>query len=197
MLSPTIVGSIKKHYVRKQFFEAAKRELTELQFQLCITGMLLAQRFGELDRDYLNQAKSILDTYNGGEKPQSIITFIESMLGSTDEEFAAMAAYLRAEDGVGLSLKSHSTILIDSNAAQVSELPIDLQSKVYEFKNALNIYNQEVAMAKNSLDRTYDSTLTDINHQRLSDGLAAKYADLQGVCTRVCGKIQGILDHEL
>lgn len=159
--------------------------------------MLLAQRFGDLDRDYLNQVKSILDNYDGGEKPQNIVTFIESMLGSTDEKFAAIAAHLRAEEGVGLSLKSHTTILIDSNAVQISELPIDLQSKVYEFKNALNIYNQEVEMAKNILDRTYDSALTEINHQRLSNGLEAKYADLQGVCTRVCGKIQGILDHVL
>lgn len=159
--------------------------------------MLLAQRFGDLDRDFLNQTKSILDNYDGGEKPQSIITFIESMLGLTDEELAAMAARLRAEEGVGLSLKSHTTILIDSNAVQISEFPIELQSKVYEFKNALNIYNQEVEIAKSGLYRTYDSTLTDINHQRLGDGLAAKYADLQGVCTRVCGKIQRILDHEL
>lgn len=72
LLSPTIVGSIKQRYVRKKFFEAAKRELSELQFQLCITGMLLAQRFGDLDRDYLNQVKSILDNYDGGEKPQNI-----------------------------------------------------------------------------------------------------------------------------
>lgn len=55
------------------------------------------------------------------------------MLGASDKEFAAMAALLRAEDGVGLSLKNHSTILIDSNLVQISELSIDLQSKIYEF----------------------------------------------------------------
>ncbi|MBB5188312.1 hypothetical protein HNQ57_002591 [Zhongshania antarctica] len=197
LLSPTIMSSIKQHYDRKKFFTAAKSELSDLQFQLCITGMLLAQRFGVISRDYLTESKFILDQYNGGDKPGSIIQFIDSMLVASEEEFIAIAANLKSEDGVGLSLKNHSTILIDSNAIQISQLPIDLQSKIYEFKNALNIYNQEVLGAKSILDRTYDSNLSDLNHQRLSAGLSAKYADLHKVCTRICGKIQSILDYEL
>lgn len=108
----------------------------------------MAQKFGALDRDYLTSIKPILAGYKGGEKPESIIKFIDSMLAASDEEFEAMAAHLRAEDGVGLSLKNHTTILIDSNAVRISQLPIELQSIIYEFKNSLNIYNQEVSVAK-------------------------------------------------
>lgn len=197
LLSPTIINAIKDSRDTKKFLVAAKSELSDLQFQLCITGMLLAQQYGELNRKYLVEAKNILNAYEGGDKPESILKFIDAMLEASEEDFNAMAAHLRADDGVGLSLKNHSTILIDSNAVQVSRLPIELQSKIYEFKTALNIYNQEVLLAKESMKLTYDSTLSDINHQRVTEGLSAKYADLQKVCSRVCKKIQTVLEFEL
>lgn len=195
-MSPTIINAIKDSREAKKFLAAAKSELSDLQFQLCITGVLLAQRYGEINREYLGEARDILNQYQGGDQPESILKFIDAMLEASDEEFNAMAAHLRAEHGVGLSLKNHSTILIDSNAVQVSRLPMELQSKIYEFKTALNIYNQEVLLAKESMKLTYDSTLSDINHQRVSQGLSEKYANLQKVCSRVCKKIQLVLDFE-
>lgn len=197
LLSPTIINSIKAFYDRRKFLGAAKAELSNLQFQLCITGMLLAQRYGKLDRDYLNEAKVVLEKYEGGDAPESIIQFIDMMLNANDEEFDAMAAHLRAEVDVGLSLKSHSTVLIDSNAAQISNLPMSLQSKIYEFKNALNIYNQEVSVAKDKLRLTFDSSLSDINHRIVKAELLSTYANLQNVCVRVCNKIQSVLDFKL
>ncbi len=171
--------------------------MAQLQFQLCVTGMLLAQRYGELNQDYLNQAKLILDNYEGSDKPESLIKFVDFMLEASQLDFTATAEKLRAQDAVGLSLKNHSTILIDSNAVQISQFPIDLQSNIYEFKNTLNIYNQEVEMSNNILERTYDSTLSDINRERLSKGLNNKYANLQNICTKMTSKIQGILNYEL
>ncbi len=184
-------------YDRKRFFIAAKVELSELQFQLCITGILLAQRFGDLNREYLSEAKEILTRYKGGDQPKNIIGFIDKMLKASDDEFSAMATHLRAEDGVGLSLKNHSTILIDANSVNISHLPMELQSEIYEFKNVLNIYNQEVLIVKDSLKLTYDSTLSDVNHQRVVEGLSTKYADLQNICSRICKKIQLIIDFDL
>ncbi len=197
LLSPGIINSIKAFYDRKKFLGAAKAELLNLQFQLCITGMLLAQKYGKLDRDYLNEAKTILEKYEGGDAPDSIVQFIDTMLNANDEEFDAMAIHLRAEADVGLNLKSHSTVLIDSNAAQISSLPMDLQSKIYEFKNSLNIYNQEISVAKDKLILTFDSSLSDVNHRIVKVGLLSTYADLQNVCVRVCRKIKDVLDFEL
>jgi flagellar biosynthesis regulator FlbT len=197
LLSPTIINYIKQHYERKKFFTAAKLELTDLQFHLCLTGMLLAQRYGNLSRDYLVSIRLIVDKYNGEEKTEEVILLIDSILDANDEQYLVMIDHLRGEDGIGLSLKNHSTILIDSNAVQISQLPISLQSKIYEFKNALNIYNQNVSEIKTTFNRTFDSTLTDINHEQVVEDLKARYAHAQDVCTRVCCKIQGVIDYKL
>lgn len=192
-----IINRIKHIYERRKFLSAAKTELSNLQFQLSVTGLQLAKKFGKLDHDYLCETKEMLATYKGGDSAQSIILFIDTMLNASKLEFDVLVKNLRAEDGAALSLKSHSTVLLDSNAAQISQLPIELQSKIYEFKNVLNIYNQEVAMAKENLMRTYDATLSDMNYQRVKSALENTYADLQSVCTRACRKIQVVLDFEL
>ncbi|MDN3639477.1 hypothetical protein QWY82_11745 [Simiduia curdlanivorans] len=123
--------------------------------------------------------------------------FVNAMLKANEEEFNAMAESLKANENIGQNLKNHSTVLIDSNADQISSLPMDLQSKIYEFKNLLNVYNQEVQVAKDKLILTFDSSLTDINHRRLKSGLVDTYSDLQGVCSRTCSKIQAVLNYEL
>ncbi len=80
---------------------------------------------------------------------------------------------------------------------QINRLPMELQSKIYEFKNALSIYNQEVLTSREKWHLTYDSSLSEINHQRVSLDLSNSYANLQRVCSRVCIKIQKVIDFEL
>lgn len=118
------------------------------------------------------------------------------MLEANDEYFNSLITYMRSSN-VNFSLMRHSTILIDANAMQISAFPIELQSKIYEFKNALNIYNQKVFLAQEKLNITYDSSLSEVNRQVINANLLELYADLQKVSSRVCRKIQVIIDTEL
>lgn len=196
-MSPSIINFIKSYYDNKKFFIAAKSELTDLQFRLCISGYYLAQRFGDLNKEYILEVKNIVDQFRGGDNIDGIVTGIEMLLNATEEEFNALVLALRAEEEVSLNLKTHTTILLDSNATQITRLPMELQSKIYEFKNALSIYNQEVLTAREKWHLTYDSSLSEINHQRVSMELSNSYANLQQVCSRVCVKIQKVIDFEL
>lgn len=134
--------------------------------------------------------------YEGEDDPETIISLISLMLEADEERFRSIVAYSRSTN-IDLSLMRHSTIFIDANAVQISAFPIELQSKIYEFKNALNIYNQQVSIAKEKLKVTYDSSLSEVNRQIINAGLLDLYADLQKISLRVCRKIQVIIDTEL
>lgn len=196
LLSPTIINFIKEYYDNKKFLIATKIELSELQFRLCLTGFILAQRYGSIDKEYLLEVKGILTKYAGEDAPETIVIVINSMLEANDEYFNSITAYMRSSN-VNFSLMKHSTILIDDNAMQISAFPIELQSKIYEFKNYLNIYNQKVLLAQEKLSITYDSSLSEVNRQIINANLLELYADLQKVSLRVCRKIQVIIDTEL
>ena len=169
----------------------------DLQFRLCISGYYLAQRFGDLNKEYILEVKNIVDQFSGGDNIDGIVSGIEIMLNATEDEFNVLVLALKGEEETSLNLKTHTTILLDSNATQITRLPMELQSKIYEFKNALSIYNQEVLTSKEKWHLTYDSSLSDINHQRVTLDLSNSYANIQRVCSRVCIKIQKVIDFEL
>lgn len=196
LLSPSIINTVKDYYDNKKFFVAIKSELLDLQFRLSLTGFILAQRYGSIDKEYLLEIKDVLTKYEGEDDPETIISLISLMLEANEEHFRLIVAYSRSTN-IDLSLMRHSTIFIDANAVQISAFPIELQSKIYEFKNALNIYNQQVSIAKEKLKVTYDSSLSEVNRQIINTGLLDLYADLQKISLRVCRKIQVIIDTEL
>lgn len=196
LLSPTVINYVKKHYDNKKFLIATNIELSELQFRLCLTGLILGQRYGSIDKEYLLEVKSILNKYDGEDTPETIITLIDLMLEANDEYFNSLIISMRSIN-VNFSLMRHSTILIDTNAMQISAFPTELQSKIYEFRNALNIYNQKVLLAQEKLNITYDSSLSEINREIINDNILELYADLQQVSLRVCRKIQIIMDTKL
>lgn len=196
LLSPTIINIVKQRYDNKRFLVATKSELLELQFRLCLTGFILAQRYGSIDKEYLLEVKGILTKYNGEDESETIVTLINYMLEANDEYFNILITYMRSSN-VNLSLMRHSTILIDANAMQISAFPIELQSKIYEFKNALNIYNQKVLLAQEKLNITYDSSISEINRQIVNANILELYADLQNISLRVCRKIKVIIEAEL
>ena len=139
---------------------AAKIELKDLQVRLMISGLLISQQFGDFNKVYLIEVKNILSSYSGGEKIEGTISFIETMLNTSEEDFNALSAALRAGSDTSLNLKTHTTVLLDSNAVQISHLPMDAQIKIYEFKNSLNIFNQEVISTKEKWRLTFDSSLS-------------------------------------
>ncbi len=91
LLSPTIINLVREHYDNKKFLIAAKSELTDLQFRLCISGYYLAQQFGDFNKEYILEVKNIVEKFSGGDNIEGIVNGIEMLLNATEEEFNALA----------------------------------------------------------------------------------------------------------
>ena len=197
LLSPTIINKIKDNYDRKSFFEAVKTELSELGFQLCITGFKLGQEYGQLDKHGIQEIKTQLTTYQGSENIKSILEWMDVLLNSSDEEFNILMNSNRAQPGRNLSLKTHTVSLLDSNPKGISRLPIKLQSKIYELKNKLNIYNQEVTWLREHVKLTFIPDMTSANHTNVTNDIYQRYAEFQKICESICKKVYVIKESKV
>jgi len=193
LLSPTIVDKIKSKYSKKQFFRALCAESHDLQYRVALASFLLGRWYGNLDKEYLLWIKPIIENYKGNEPNKSVAKLIDSLLNAEEKEFQELINHMRAEEGVGLSLKTFSTSFLELNIGSISKLPIDLQAKIHEFRNQLNTLNQEIIKANDYLTMTFDSSVTVENHKRIKASLISKYVDIQRMCKIVVEKLEAVL----
>lgn len=195
LLSPRIIDAIKARYDRTALIGAIKEEAQDLQYRVAASCFLLRQRYGEITREYLEWLKPKLLAYRGNEPVDSVRQFVEVLLNAPDEQLAALAERMQAQPGVGLSLKTFNSGFIESNLAALHSLPIPYQRCIHEFRNQLVPLNQEIERAADSLRMTYDSSITDENHERLVADLRSKYVFIEGMCRRVCDRLQAVIDY--
>ncbi len=197
LLSPRIIDTIKEKYARRALATAIRSEAEDLQYRVSIASFLLAQRFGTVNRDYLVWLRPRLGQYKGNEPVASIQKFVESLLSSSEDQLVAISQHMRADEGMGLSLKRFSANLIESNLAAIHSFPPEFQLRVHELRNHLSVLNQEIDRAIESLRMTFDSSMSSENHKRLVDDLNAKYNVIQGMCMRVSDRLQAIIEYEI
>ena len=196
LLSPRIIDAIKARYDRTALIGAIKEEAQDLQYRVAASCFLLRQRYGEITREYLEWLKPKLLAYRGNEPVETVRQFVEVLLNAPDEQLAALAERMQAQPGVGLSLKTFNSGFIESNLAALHSLPIPYQRCIHEFRNQLVPLNQEIERAADSLRMTYDSSITDENHERLVADLRSKYVFIEGMCRRVCDRLQAVIDYD-
>ena len=197
LLSPRIIDTIKEKYALRALATAIRSEAEDLQYRVSIASFLLAQRFGTVNRDYLVWLRPRLGQYKGNEPVASIQKFVESLLSSSEDQLVAISQHMRADEGMGLSLKRFSANLIESNLAAIHSFPPEFQLRVHELRNHLSVLNQEIDRAIESLRMTFDSSMSSENHKRLVDDLNAKYNVIQGMCMRVSDRLQAIIEYEI
>jgi hypothetical protein len=197
LLSPRIVDTIKAKYARRALAAAIRSEAEDLQYRVSISSFLLAQRSGNVERDYLVWLKPRLMQYKGNEPVASTRKFVELLLNGTEDQLVAISQHMRVEEGVGLSLKQFSANLIESNLGAIHSFPAEFQRCVHEFRNHLSVLNQEIDRALEWHRMTFDSSMSSENHRRLVEDLNAKYATIQGMCMRVSDRLQAIIEYEI
>jgi len=197
LLSPRIVEVIRAKYLRRDLARAIRSEAEDLQYRVAITSFLLVQKYGHLSREYLVWVKPKLSCYEGNEPVQSVRELVEQLQAAPADQLLAVAAHMRAEEGMGLSLKKFSACLIEASLGSLLHFSPEYQRCVHEFRNHLSVLNQEIDRAVESLRMTYDSSISNENHIRLKADLVSKYQIIQGMCMRVADRLQAIINYDL
>ena len=197
LLSPVIIDKIKSAYNKKNYFNALFLELHDLQYRMAVLSFRLGQDYGDLNEKFVSEIKPIVENYQGNEPSKNIIKFLNTLTNSNENERNKLIVHMREKRGRSLSLKTYSPSLIESNINLLSTLPIELQSKIHEFKNHLNIYNQEAVAVNKYIEMSFDSSISNEDHDILINDLVKRYAFIQGVTKRVSDKISAILSSQI
>lgn len=196
LLSPRIVDLISLNYRKRDIARAVAIEARDLQYRLAIVSFLLAQKYGEITREYLSWLKPMLEQYTGKEPRKATYDLVEYLQGADDQIFSAMIQAERAEEGMGLSLKQYSASFIECHLPNFSLFSTEYQSYIHEFRNHFSILNQEIAGAIQYQQMTWDSSITGDNHQRLAQELSQRYANLQTIFHRVCDRLDLLIKYD-
>ena len=191
LLSPIIINAVNAKRRRKEFLDSLAVELVDIQMRILVTGFLLGQRYGTLNREYLVWLQSALSKYKGDEEISQVKMLVDSFVENGVDP--GLRERLREEKkGIGLSMKTYSTSYIDSNLGGRSGLSSELQLRIHEFRNCLNVLNQEILLANERQTMTWDSSISGTNHDRLIKDVETRFADIQNMNTRASKKIEAI-----
>src|SRR4051812_37262490 len=141
LISPTIVDIIKSGLRRREIAAAIRVELEDLQYRLAMSSFVLLQSYGELTREFVIWIQAIVEKYAGHEPKDSIGKMISQLARVDEETFGQIASQFRAKTGTGSSLKIFQAKFLESHLAEISKLPISIQSKIHEFRNQLDLLN--------------------------------------------------------
>ena len=194
LLGPRVIDSIKDHYSRRALATAIRTEAIGLQYRVAITSFLLAQEYGDMSKDYLTWLKPKLINYKSEVTPDPAIILIDTLLTETEKTYNAMVAHMRAIKGKALGLKFFSSSLVDASLESLKDFPSEYQSIIHEFRNELNVLNQEIQTAIEYHRMTFDSSLSKESYAIVSADLEKKYAVIQKMCIRVTDKLQAVMD---
>jgi hypothetical protein len=196
LLGPRIIDSIKDHYDRRKLAIAIRSEAQTLQYRVAISGFHVAQKFGEVSKEYLNWLHPKLVQYQGNEPSAAILKHVEYLINAPDEQVQTLIEHLRAEKNGALSLKRFSCSLVDSSLESIQRFPIEYQKRIHEFRNHLNMLNEEIANAVEYHRMTFDSSMSSDNYDIVAAELVGKYRNIQEMCKRVADRLQFIIDFE-
>jgi hypothetical protein len=197
LLSPLIVNRISKSYSKRELFNSIGTEIKECQFRVLIVANLLGVRYGKYDKEFLKWCLPYLQNYKGVESAEQTIESVKYFLETKDEDIENMLAQKRSmEEGSGLSLKKFHLPFLDSKMNKISCFSIELQNIIYDIRSRLQLINEEIDSAIEYFHMTFDSSISDENHDIIKKDLTKKYINLQTQLIILVNKMGNFIDYK-
>lgn len=151
-----------------------RTELDELQLKLVFSVYRIKMRLGTFNRDMLNWIKPILERYAGAHQTASVVQMLDLMASLDETQLAAHVA-TQASQAQGLALKKYSAPYLDAKAPDLGMFPENLQRSLLSIKAHLELFNQEIDLARHYTGLTFDSSLDVRNREIVLDNVTQRY----------------------
>lgn len=193
LLSPLIAEKAKLKKKKMQLLNAISIELHELRAKLACTSYLLG-KYAKFNREFLEWCFSILSDYKGTESVKNILNDIEKLLNLNDDQIESVRESTALRKSMGLSLKHYEIPFTLSHAGELSILDIRTQNIILNIKFHIGSLNGEIDMAMKYHFMTYDSSISEENHEILLEDIKRTYVYIQKQAMLVTDKIGEFLN---
>jgi hypothetical protein len=177
LLAPAIVERIRKGYRRSELTVAIRAELHELQYKMAFCSPKLNSHLATVTDRHLAWLEQIVSKYTGPNPKAGILSSLVDYRKVSEEERRQALATNR-DPNVGVGLLQYSIPFVTAHLADISLYPVPFQSAVIRIKDQLDMYNQRVAYLQNLHDKTFDTSLTELNRSIVISNLEKGYRDL-------------------
>lgn len=181
LLAPGIAEHIRAAYQRKQLTRALIAELRELQLNLALVAWRLRFHLGTIDATLMTWLRAIADSYAGLEDDPDTLEGLRKFLSQPPEQMAAAAtagAESRRVPSRSPRVPPLSFPFLTTNTGMLSTLSADLQIRLWQIHNQLQIFNDQAALVRSQMDRTFDSSLSAENRAAIQENIDSGYGIL-------------------
>lgn len=197
IISQPIADKIKSIYWRKQFLTALCAEFHDLRFRIAMSSLVPGLISASLDKQYCSWLKQKLKSYSGNKEMRATSKMMDSLLLIGDEaKFQEEVDKVRgiiAGEGNRLNMITLSSSFLESNLTSISELPIELQTKIHEFRNLLMVLNREIDLTMKFYYMTYDSSISEEHLAIIDSNLETSYKKIHKFLIGAADKLDLIL----
>jgi len=193
VLSQIIVSVNAKYRKRQDVKTLLFSELRDIAFRLSAGCYTIQAHFGIENKETLTWLKSKHIKY-GDESSRKTIEAIERMLKYTDEQIQKGAILLKANEGIGLSLKKFAFSSADSIIESLSLFNSEFQRDIIEIKFQINALNQEIENAEYYHRLTFVPSNMETNAEAIKGNIKAIYMRVVDMSKQIVMKIEEVLE---
>ena len=117
----------------------------------------------------------VFKTYQGAYATDPLLRSLESMMNLSEEQLAALSETQKTDGSRSLTLRKHSTPLLDAHIGSLAIFPPGFQGNVLEIRTQLNLLNDLIDDAKSYHKMTFQSDLSEENYASVRQDLERSY----------------------
>jgi hypothetical protein len=195
LFGPWLADLIQKPYRRAQIKRSLFIELKRLRVQIAALVYVIASHKGLVDRLLI---ESLHPIFTSGETAYENVLppeVLNTVLTWSDSQIAALSNSAEKR-GAGLNLKNYDAPFLSASIPSLSLFTPEFQRRALGIHAQLALINQEIDVARNNLEKTFASSLSEINHAAILSNIAVSYDHIFRQSRRLIDLIGTILTKE-
>jgi hypothetical protein len=174
LLSPAIIEAIKNGHRRNKLKKGINAELLDRKGIMTALTWTINKHTGNLTNEFLDWFEK-----NGEISVATALTpALLTQLRAIPENNRYRLCYPNGNEGGGLGIIEYDLPLLNSHLHELIILDIETQGRLLGILKNLNMFNQLVLRLRSKLEMTFDSSITDTNHDRINHDLNEGYKTL-------------------
>lgn len=195
ILSPGIIDRISNEYKRESLQKAIIGELNDLKKRLVLLPFQVNSSYGTLDKKIFIWVKEQTHNFEdpGFEDLKKGFEYIDNI---SEEELLKLFMqynFLHKKNNPAFHFKKMATSIIDSNIINTGIIDNEFLTKILDLKFQINALNEEIKNVNDYLLMTFDSSITEDNHQIIKNEIENKNLTISNKAMFIVEKINYII----
>ena len=195
ILSPGIINRISDYHKKNTLKRITTNELKDLKKRLAMLPFLVYPRYGKLDEKIFIWTKTQTQDFKEFEISEDMRIDFEKQIEDKEKLKIFLQHYnsTHKNNKAAFHFKKMLTSIIDSNLINFRILDDEFLEKLLDVKFQLNAFNEDIQSVNEYLIMTFNSNITDTNHQIISKEIENKNLFIAKKAILIVEKINHII----